>query len=80
MTSFRTSSHLRRCVRDLKHEARKAKTHIEICVCEDIDTYDEGEWFCPDSSQRRTRSRRDWQTRERILMLMPMFVYERVAS
>ncbi len=72
--------HLWRCVRDLTQSVREAGVPIAICVCQKIYRFPENEWFCPDSTQLRTRSRKDWQGRERILKLMPFFVYKLVAS
>lgn len=72
--------HLWRCVRDLTQSVREAGMQIAIRVCKEIEQFPEDEWFCSDSTQPRTRSRKDWQGRERILKLMPFFIYKRVAS
>lgn len=72
--------HLKRCKRDLKYAIREAGARITVWECEDIDQFPEDEWYCPDSTQPRVRSRKDWRRRERIVELMPMFIYKRVAS
>ncbi len=73
--------HLWRCVRDLTQSVREAGAPIVIRVCnKEIYRFPEDEWFCPDSTQPRARSRKDWQGRERILKFMPFFFYKRVAS
>lgn len=72
--------HLWRWVRDLTYAVWEAREQIEICVCKEIEQYSEDEWFCVDSTQARTQSRKNWQRRERILKFMPFFLYKRVAS
>lgn len=73
------SPHLWRCLRDLKYAIRQEKVQIEVCVCAEIERYPE-EWYCPDSEQRRTRSRKQWWRREIVLRLMPMCLYKIIAS
>lgn len=72
--------HLWRCLRDLKRAVREAGVKIEIRACEEIEQYPEDEWFCPDSTQERTRSRKAWEKRERILKLMPFLLYKYLTS
>lgn len=72
--------HLWRCIRDLTRAIREAGVQIEIHVCEEIEQYPEEEWFCADSTQERTQSRKNWESRERIIKLMPFFVYKLIAS
>lgn len=72
--------HLWRCVRDLTHAIREAKAQIKIHVCEEIECYPEDEWFCADSTQERTQSRKNWKGRERVIKFMPFFVYKLIAS
>jgi hypothetical protein len=72
--------HLWRCVRDLIRAIREVKAQIEIHVCEEIEQYPEDEWFCADSTQERTQSKKNWEGRERIIKLMPFFVYKFIAS
>lgn len=72
--------HLWRCVRDLTRVIREAKSQIRIHVCEEIERYPEDEWFCANSTQNRTQSRKSWERRERIIKLMPFFLYERIAN
>lgn len=72
--------HLWRCVRDLTQSVREAGVPILIRFCKEIEQFPEDEWYCPDSTQLRARSQKDWQSRERILKLMPFFIYKLIAS
>jgi hypothetical protein len=72
--------HLRRVLRDVKYAMREAKVNIPIRVSEGIERVPEGEWFDPQSTQKRTTSLKEWQGREKILMALPMFIYKRIAS
>lgn len=72
--------HLWRALRDVQEAVREDGAQIEVHVCEEINQYPEDSWFCPDSTQERVRSRDAWNKRERILKLMPFFVYKWVAS
>lgn len=72
--------HLWRCVRDLDRAIRESDAQIKIYVCEKIEQYPEDEWFCADSTQKRTQSRKNWEGRERIIKRMPFFVYKLIAS
>lgn len=71
--------HIWRCLRDLKYAVREARAKIEVKACKEIEQYPEDEWFCSDSIQERTRSRKNWQRRERILRLIPIFLYKLIA-
>ena len=72
--------HLWRCLGDLKEAVHETGMQIEIRAFKEIEEYPEDEWFCHDSTQRRTRSREAWDKRERILRSMPFFLYKRVTS
>ncbi|MEK9154742.1 MAG: hypothetical protein AAB596_01580 [Patescibacteria group bacterium] len=72
--------HLKRCLRNLKYACREAGISPKVGICGRIDEYSEDEWYCPDSTQARVRSKKDWCLREWILNHMPMFIYKRVAS
>ncbi|HXF43974.1 MAG TPA: hypothetical protein VNK70_00670 [Candidatus Paceibacterota bacterium] len=72
--------HLWRALRDLQQAVREDGVQIEVRVCKEIERYPEDSWFCPDSVQKRVRSREAWNKRECIIKLMPFFVYKRVAS
>jgi len=72
--------HLRRCERDLRYAIIEAGAKVKMRFCLEIIRYPEGSWYCPDSTQKRVRSQKDWMGKERILMLMPMFFYKLVAS
>ena len=72
--------HLKRCERDLRYSIREARAQIKVGICEGIWQYPENEWFCPESTQPRVRSLKEWRSRERLLEWMPMCIYSRVAS
>lgn len=72
--------HLWRCKRDLVYAVNEAGIQIKVRVCKEVERYPEDEWFCLDSIQARTRSRHNFQNRELILKLMPMFLYKLIAS
>lgn len=72
--------HLRRVLRDMRYALRMSGAKIEIKVCEELKQYGEDSWFCPESTQTRVRSCKEWEKREHILMLLPMFIYNLVAS
>ncbi len=75
--------HLWRALRDVKEAVREAGAgaKIEVRACkEEIEQYPEGLWYCPDSTQERTRSETAWKRRERLLKAMPLFIYKRIAG
>lgn len=72
--------HLWRALRDVQQAVREDGTRIDIRVCEEIEQYTENSWFCSDSTQDRVRSREAWDKREKVLKLMPFFIYKRVAK
>ena len=72
--------HLWRCKRDLEYAVREARARIKVCVCGEIASSREDEWYCPESTQPRVCSKEAWRKRERILELMPMFIYKLIAS
>lgn len=72
--------HLWRAMRDVQEAVLEDEAQIEVCVCEEIEQYPEDSWFCSDSTQGRVCSREAWNKRERIIKLMPFFVYKRVAN
>jgi len=73
--------HLWRAVRDLKMAVREAHEKIEVHGCRrTINRYPDDIWFCPDSRQNWTRSQKEWDRRERIMMLMPFSIYRLVAK
>lgn len=75
--------HLWRAIRDVHRAVRENKAEMEIVVyvCyKEIGQYPEEEWFCPDSMQDRTCSRKAWDKREKVLKLIPFFLYKLIAS
>lgn len=72
--------HLERCRRDIREAASEIRFDPQIPYCEESMKYRWDSWFCPDSTQKRTRSKDAWERRERILRLMPFFIYKHVAS
>jgi len=69
-----------RCLRDLEQAVREVDMQIKVRAFKEIKQYSEEEWFCSDSTQERTRSREVWDKRERILKLMPFFLYKYIAK
>ncbi len=72
--------HLWRCVRDLKYASKEARMRIHIRISSEPELYPEEEWFCANSTQERTQSKKNWERQERILRHLPMFLYKRIAS
>lgn len=72
--------HFWRCKRDLKYAIQEAGANMVVLVCPGVWSYPEEEWYSPDSTQPRVRSKKAWRSRERILELLPMFIYKLVAS
>lgn len=72
--------HLWRCIRDLQCASKKIGFPVDIQICSGIESFPDDHWFCIESTQPRTRSRKDWNKRELLLRLMPMWLYERIAS
>jgi hypothetical protein len=64
----------------MKAAVREVGGDIVILVCEEVEQYPEDLWYCPHSTQKRTRSREAWEKRELVLRLMPFWIYKRVAS
>jgi hypothetical protein len=69
-----------RAIRDVTEAVREAGVKIEIHACPEIEQYPADSWFCPESTQPRVRSRKEWDNRERILKLMPFWLYRRIAK
>jgi hypothetical protein len=71
--------HLWRCERDLRYALSENGSLIDVGICPEVirEPYD---WFCPESTQERTRTEKAWRKRERILEWTPMFIYTRLAS
>lgn len=72
--------HLWRALRDVKQVVREAEGMIEVRTREEIEQYPEDSWFCPNSTQDRTQSRKAWNKREWPLKLMPFWIYKKIAS
>lgn len=72
--------HLWRCLRDLGQAVTEVGAQIHVVHCPEVLEYPEDSWFCPDSTQDRVRSRGEWDKREKVLKLMPFFIYKRVAK
>ena len=72
--------HSWRVLRDIRRGISEARENIEVHICEEVGQYPEDSWFCPDSTQDRTKSREAWAKREKILTLMPFFIYKLIAS
>ena len=72
--------HLWRCVRDVTGVIHEVGAQIEISICKEIMQYPENDWFCVDSLQRRTQSKRNWERRENIIEFLPFFIYKFIAK
>lgn len=72
--------HLWRALRDTRQAIREAKAQIGVHVCTEIEQYPEDSWFCPDSGQTITQSRKSWERRDRAIKLMPFFLYRMVSA
>ena len=72
--------HLKRIVRDINYLMKHTNTSIVFRLCEEAMVYWPEEFYAPNSYQPRVRSARAWWPRELILLMMPMFVYRRVAG
>lgn len=78
--------HLWRALRDVREAVYEKRdimqsvvSWIQVYGCKEVEQYHEDSWFCPDSLQDRTCSREEWVKRERILKLVPFFIYKIVA-
>jgi len=72
--------HLWRVFRDLGAARREMGVDVTIEVCDEVYQEPKESWFCDDSTQRWTKTQKAWNRRERILKLMPFFIYKRIAS
>lgn len=75
--------HIWRCLRDMKEAAKEIGSGgLRMNICQDplIGRWAKENWFCPDSTQLRASSEKEWRKRERILELMPFFIYRLVAK
>lgn len=74
--------HLWRVLRDLNRavDEDNGVPQIRIYICDEVSDSSEDYWFCSDSIQKRVRSRDEWNKRERILKILPFFIYKRIAS
>jgi hypothetical protein len=70
--------HLWRCRRDLKLAIKEKKANIAIRICPEAK--EKKGWFCKDCTQSRTKTKSNWYFRELILMIMPVWLYKKVAS
>ena len=72
--------HLPRVLRDLKEALKESETKRKIKTCQEVAIYSEEEWFCKDSTQKRTQSLKNWERRERTITGLPFFIYKRIAN
>ena len=76
--------HIDRCMRDsnyVLHNSRITRyTNMKIKSWPTSEKYTDQDWFCADSQQPRTRTRQAWEKRESVLMVMPMWIYSRLAG
>jgi hypothetical protein len=71
--------HVWRCFRDLERALLEQHANIRVCVCTDIRQYPESDWYCTDSEQVRTRTKKSWVGREGFLQILPFFIYRLIA-
>ncbi|MGE4554981.1 MAG: hypothetical protein AB7D02_02550 [Candidatus Paceibacterota bacterium] len=69
--------HLWRVLRDLSLVIKESEIKIELRTLPEIEEYPEDFWFCSESTQKRTRSKIAWKTREKILRLIPKILYKK---
>lgn len=75
------SPHERRCYRDSTYAADEAGLSISICVLPRTDyRINDDEWFCENSTQKRTQSKKNWNKRELLVRLMPFWLYKKIAA
>jgi hypothetical protein len=72
--------HLPRCLRDLMRASEEANVSLSFFVPEEITQSDEDEWFCLGSVETRVKTKSMWLVRERILILLPFWLYQLVAN
>ncbi len=72
--------HIERCLRDLKYVAKKKSLEIEFCVCKEVYQHSEEVWYCLRSEQKHTQTKINWQKRERIIRLLPMWFYKSIST
>lgn len=71
---------LPRCIRDLKGAIDEVQVKIEVSICGDIKEYEENVWFCSNSEEIWTQSKKNWQRREWLINLIPFPIYRLIAS
>jgi len=74
------SPHLWRCARDVSYIVDKKNLKINIHLCKKINIYPESSWFCINSIQKRTQSKKNWKRRERIIRLIPFYIYKFITA
>lgn len=72
--------HLWRTMRDMRKAAHEAKIILNIWPSSRTSHLKDDSWFCSNSTQERTQSRKNWEKREKILRIMPFWIYKRVAK
>lgn len=72
--------HMWRALRDTRRAAIEAGLEIDIRQSSEVNAIPEESWFSEESVQQRVRTPKDWNGRERLLHLMPFWVYKRVVS
>lgn len=72
--------HWRRARRNCERAAEEKGLGIQFSPIFELFKYGDREWFCKDSTQPRTQSKRVWERRENILEILPFWIYKLVAS
>ena len=59
---------------------RESGASIQVLITKEIATVQEDDWFDPRGTQFRAAAKVVWVIRDALLMSMPFWIYERVAS
>lgn len=71
--------HFTRCLRDLRVARRERRASVRLIRAFPPNSIESENWFCPDSASPRTRDASRWQLTERVLNLLPVWLYKIVA-
>jgi uncharacterized SAM-binding protein YcdF (DUF218 family) len=68
--------HIPRVLRDMRMAMKEYGARIEVKVAEEIYSYSDTDWFCPESIQLWTKSKVYWKIREKFLLNIPFPIYK----
>lgn len=72
--------HLKRALRDTRMVNFETGSPLKVTYQREINNIPEERWYMPDSIQERVRNHKSWRKRERILMMMPWWLYKIIAK